>query len=133
MNYYTIYILPKSCGLTTIVTEFGKSRYNRIPIVLCASGDIFQVSVDDLLDDVEGVNMYIDAIIVLGKGIFYQHKYHLKVIFSMMWAARFKVNDPKCSFGLKEIPYLGYIITREGIKPDPKRYKGSWISVNLPQ
>ena len=26
-----------------------------------------------------------------------------------------------CSFGLKEIPYLGYLITREGIIPDPKK------------
>ena len=26
--------------------------------------------------------------------------------------------------GLKEIPYLGYVITREGIKPDPKKVQG---------
>ena len=32
-----------------------------------------------------------------------------------------KVNAPKFSFGLKKIPYLGYAITREGIKPDPKK------------
>ena len=30
----------------------------------------------------------------------------------------------KCSFGLKEIPYLGYVITREDIKPDPKKVQG---------
>ena len=35
-----------------------------------------------------------------------------------------KVNAPKCSFGLKEIPYLGYVITREGIKPDPNKVQG---------
>ena len=37
---------------------------------------------------------------------------------------RIKVNAPKCIFGLKYIPYLGYVITREGIKPDPKKVQG---------
>ena len=31
---------------------------------------------------------------------------------------------PKCSFGLKDIPYLGYVITREGIKYDMKKVQG---------
>ena len=35
-----------------------------------------------------------------------------------------KVNAPKCSFGLKDIPYLGYVITREGIKPGLKKVQG---------
>ena len=29
-----------------------------------------------------------------------------------------------CSFGSKYIPYLGYVTTREGIKPDPKKVQG---------
>ena len=43
------------------------------------------------------------------------------MIFSRLHAAGLKVNAPKCSFGSKDIPYLGYVITREGIKPDPKK------------
>ena len=46
------------------------------------------------------------------------------MIFGRLHAAGLKVNAPKCSFGLKEIPYLGYVITRDGIKPDPKKVKG---------
>ena len=37
---------------------------------------------------------------------------------------RIKVNDPNCVFGLKYIPYLVYVITMEGIKPDPNKVKG---------
>ena len=33
------------------------------------------------------------------------------------------MNAHKCSFWLKEIPYLGCVITREDIKLDPKRVK----------
>ena len=41
-----------------------------------------------------------------------------------MRASALKVHSPKCSFGLKDIPYLGYVITREGIKPEPKKVQG---------
>ena len=41
-----------------------------------------------------------------------------------MRAAGLKVNAPRFSLGLNEIPYLSYVITREGIKPDPKKVQG---------
>ena len=34
---------------------------------------------------------------------------------------------PKCSFGFREIPYLGYVITRKGIKPNPKKVQGIMV------
>ena len=53
--------------MTMIVTEFGTFRYNRLPMGMCTSGDIFQAKVYKLLGDIEGVKTYIDDIIVLGK------------------------------------------------------------------
>jgi len=32
-----------------------------------------------------------------------------------------KVNIEKSAFAVGELEYLGYVITREGIKPDPKK------------
>ena len=37
--------------MTKVVTEFGKFRYNRLPMGMCASGEIFQAKVDKLLDE----------------------------------------------------------------------------------
>ena len=37
----------------TIITEFGKLRYNRLPIRMCASCDIFQAKVDKLIGYIE--------------------------------------------------------------------------------
>ena len=91
---------------------------------LCASGEIFQAKFDEILGDTKGVKAYIDDIILLGKGVFSKHIYQLIVIFYRMCASGLQVNAPKCSFGLKYIPYLGCIITREGIKPDPNKVQG---------
>jgi hypothetical protein len=33
------------------------------------------------------------------------------------------LNSEKYHFGLNEIDYLGYIVTPEGIKPNPKKIK----------
>ena len=70
MGYYTIRLSPASQDTMTIVTEFGKFIYNRLPMGMCASGDILQARVDELLVDIEGVNTYINDILVLGKDIF---------------------------------------------------------------
>ena len=124
MRYYTLRLSPASQYITTIVTEFGKFKYNRFPMGMCASGNIFQAKVYELLGDIEGVKTYIDNILVLGKDIFEKHIDQLKIIFGGMRAVGLKFNAPKCSFGLKWIPYLGYVITREGIKPDQNKVQG---------
>ena len=124
MGYYTIMIFPASQDMTTIITKFGKFRYNRLPMGMCASGDIFQAKVDKLLGDIKGIKTYIDDILVLGNDSFKNHMEQLIIIFRILRAAVLKVNAPKCSFGLKDIPCLGYVITREGIKPDPKKVQG---------
>ena len=81
-------------------------RHNSLPMVMCASGDIFQAKVDEIIGDIKGVKMYIDDILVLGQDIFENHIYQLRIIFRRMSAAGLKVNVTKCSFGSKNIPYL---------------------------
>ena len=46
------------------------------------------------------------------------------MIFGILCDEGLKVNYPKCIFGLKGIPYLGYGKTRKGIKPDPRKLQG---------
>ena len=77
---------------------------------LCASGDIFQAKVYELIGDIGCIMTYIDDILVLDKGIFSRHIDQIRVIFASLRAAGLKVNAPKCSFGLMVIPCLGYII-----------------------
>ena len=90
--------------MRTIVTEFGKFRYNRLLVGMCDSGDIFQSKVDEILGDVEGVKIYISDLLVLSKYCFRNHIEQLRMIFGRLRAAGFKVNSHKCSFALKSIP-----------------------------
>ena len=52
MGYCNIRILSAIQDTTKIVTEFGKLGYNHLPMVLCASGGIFQANVDKLIGNI---------------------------------------------------------------------------------
>ena len=80
--------------MTTIVTEFGKFRYNRLPMGMCASGDIFQAKVDELIGDIEGIKTYIDDILILIKNIFEKHIDQLRILFGRLCTAGLKVSTP---------------------------------------
>ena len=124
MGYHTTRLSPASKYMTTIGTEFGTYGYNRIHMGMCALVDIFQAKLVDLIGDTEGINTDIDDILVLSKDFCKQNIEQLMIIFGRLRAAGLKANYPKCSFGLNNIPYLGYVITREGIKPDLNKVQG---------
>ena len=52
MGYYTIEVLPHSMDTTTIATKFLKVRYNRLPMGIYKSRDIFQDKIDNFLGDI---------------------------------------------------------------------------------
>ena len=98
-GYYTIRISPASQDMTTIVTEFGKFKYNRLPMGICDSRDIFQAKVDKIFGDIKGVKTYINDILVLCKDFFEKHIDQTRMIFRRLRSAGLKDNAPKCSFG----------------------------------
>ena len=53
--------------MCTIVTEFGKFRYKRLPMGVAESLDIFQAKIYELMGDLEGVKAYLDDILVIKK------------------------------------------------------------------
>ena len=60
MGYYHIELSPSSKCLCTIVTPFGKYEYQRLPMGLCNSPDIFQERMYEIISDLEYVREYID-------------------------------------------------------------------------
>ena len=101
MGCYTVKLSPACQYMITIVTKYGIFRYNCLFMGMCASGDIFQGKVEELLSNIEGVKTYIDDILVLGTGGFEKHMEQLRIIFGELCAAGLKVNAHKYSFGLK--------------------------------
>jgi hypothetical protein len=117
MGYYHITLSPFSKRLCTIVTPFGKYEYRRLPIGLSNSPDIFQEKISDLMSGLDFIRAYIDDILIISSSTWDDHLNKFDKVFSRLSDAGLKVNAKKPFFGKPELEYLGFWITREGIRP----------------
>ncbi len=121
MGYYHVRLDPDSRKLCTIILPFGKFEYQRLPQGLCNGPDVFQEKMMELFDDIDYVRAYIDDLLILTKSNYQDHLDKLRNIFQKLREAGLKVNVTKSYFARGELEYLGYWITRDGIKPMPKK------------
>ncbi len=117
MGYYHVRLDPDSRKLCTIILPFGKFKYQRLPQGICNGPDIFQEKMAELFDGMDYIRAYIDDLLVLTKGNFDDHLDKLEITLQRVREAGLKVNAPKSFFARKELEYLGYLITRQGIRP----------------
>jgi hypothetical protein len=97
------------------------------------SPDIFQSKMMELMAALEFVRAYIDDLLCIKKGSFGDHLAKLKLVLKRLQDANLKVNACKSNFcAIIETEYLGYILTREGIKPQPKKVQ-SILALNPPK
>jgi hypothetical protein len=121
MGYYHIQLDPMSRTLCTIVLPWGKYEYQKLPMGLCNSPDIFQEKMNELFQDLDYIRAYIDDLLVLSNESWEEHLDKLTNVLTKLSNAGLKVNINKSFFGQTELEYLGYWITREGIQPLPKK------------
>ena len=121
MGYYHILLTPNSSRLCTIILPWGKYEYLRLPMGLCNSPDIFQEKMSELMQGLEFARAYIDDLLVLTTGDFFEHLENLEEVLSRLSECGLKVNAVKSFFGRTELEYLGYWITQNGVKPLSKK------------
>ena len=124
MGYYHIEVHPESKHLCTLVFPFGKYEYQRLPMGLCNSPDIFQEHMSELMQGLEYVRAYIDDVAIFGNASWEEHLTQVDTVLQRLRDAGLKVNGLKSFFGMKEVEYLGYILTQNGVKPQPKKVEG---------
>ena len=69
MGYYHIELCPESKRLCTIVLPWGKYEYQKLPMGLCNSPDIFQEKMNEIFAGFEYVRTYIDDLLIISNGI----------------------------------------------------------------
>ena len=78
------------------------------------------------------VRKYRDDLLVITKGTFDDHLVKIKAMLKRLKDTKLRVNAHKCGFALHEIEYLGYLLTREGIKPQPEKVSAI-LAILLPE
>lgn len=118
--YYQVELAPQCRYLTAFTTPLGKFQFNRVPMGLKDSPRIFQKVMNIIFRDIlgKGVAVYMDDIAISAKTR-QEHDRLLRLVFERLNNNGFKLRVNKCQFYATEIHYLGFIISKDGIKPNP--------------
>lgn len=123
LSYYTLEMDPKTWKYLTIILPWGKYQYKKMPMGLNISADVFQREMTKLFEGLDFVMVYIDDVLIVTKSSFDDHLKKLRVVLQRMLEKGIQLEAKKSFFGAHQVEYLGYIITREGLKPQPEKVR----------
>lgn len=123
-GYHQILVSKKDIEKTAFVTPVGLYEYIRMPFGLKNAPATFQRLINEILRDY--INkicvVYLDDILVFSTTL-EEHQNSLEKIFRKLMEHNLKIQADKCSFMKKETEFLGHILTKDGIKPNPNKIK----------
>ncbi len=117
MGNYTIRLDPDASKICTIIFPWGKYSYKRLSMGIAGFPDIFQGKILELMEYLEFVRAYLDDLLCISKLSLEDHLEKLEEVLRRLRDAGLKVNAAKSTFCALDIEYLGYVLTRDGIKP----------------
>ena len=68
-GFWQIPLDSECVKLTTFITPFGRYCFNRLPFGITSAPEIFQFKMNELLEGLEGVVVYMDDILVHGSNM----------------------------------------------------------------
>ena len=129
--YLQIPLDEASRRYVTINTHKGVFEYYRLPFGVASAPSIFQRVMENLLQGIPRVCVYLDDILVTG-AIEEEHLANLAQVLQRLETAGMRLKCQKCAFLLPSVSYLGHVISAEGLytseskvtaivnAPDPK-------------
>ena len=104
------------------MTHKGLHEIVRMPFGMCNAPATFQRLMEVVLAGLLWNNcfVYLDDVLVCSS-TFEEHIAHLQEVLSRLHQAGLRLKVKKCRFLRKEVPYLGHVVTRQGISPDPTK------------
>ncbi|CAC5364966.1 Transposon Ty3-G Gag-Pol polyprotein,Transposon Ty3-I Gag-Pol polyprotein,Retrovirus-related Pol polyprotein from transposon 297,Retrovirus-related Pol polyprotein from transposon 17.6 [Mytilus coruscus] len=121
-GFLQVPLTEESKHKSAFITQTGIYQFKRMPFGLMNSPITFQAMMSHVL---RGLNwkfvlVYVDDILIFSR-TFKDHLNHLSQVFDRLRHANLKLHPSKCHFAVKEIMFLGHIISREGVKVDPAK------------
>jgi hypothetical protein len=119
-GYHQIKICPENIPKTAFTTRYGLYEYLVMSFGLTNAPDHFMYLMNSIfmpeLD--KFVIVFIDDILVYSKNK-EEHAEHLHIILSYLREHQLYAKFSKCEFWLNEVPFLGHVLSVEGVVVDP--------------
>lgn len=121
-GYHQILVAEEDIEKTAFVTPDGLYEFLRMPFGLKNAPATFQRLINEILRDCINVIcvVYLDDILVYSTTLS-EHFKSLEKIFKILSTHNLKIQADKCSFMQKDTKFLGHILTKDGIMPNPSK------------
>ncbi|KAL9987206.1 hypothetical protein ACROYT_G001477 [Oculina patagonica] len=121
-GFWHIKLDEKSSELLTFNTPFGRYRYFRMPFGINSAPVIFQKRMTQAFEDLSGVKTIADDILIWGRNEG-EHNHRLEQVLERSRKVGLKLNRSKKNILTAEVPYIGHVLTSNGLKPDPSKVR----------
>ena len=121
-GYWQVSVSKNTRPKTAFSTDRGHFEYNVVPFGLTNAPAVFSRLMGRIMAGLVGKILfnYLDDVIILGKDPI-SHIQNIKAALQRFRDANLKLKLTKCSFFQTSVSFLGHIISREGISPDPMK------------
>ena len=127
-GFYQIGLDEASSKKTTFWTPFGRYRYLRMPFGISLVPEEFERRLHEQLSGLDGVDILRDDILVAGYGETQEeaeanHDQNLRKLLDRARKVNLKLNRKKMNLKKQQVKFMGHMITKGGLKPDPDKVK----------
>ena len=130
-GYYQLRVKEGDVPKTVFRTRYGHYEFLVMPFGLTNAPAAFM----DLMNRVfrpyvdQFVVVFIDDILVYSKDV-QEHEHHLRIVLETLREKKLYAKLSKCDFWLKEVSFIGHILSAEGIRVDPAKIEAvvNWKS-----
>ena len=120
--YQQVVLDEESKEIVAINTHKGLYKVNRLPFGVASAPSLFQRIMENILQGLTGVSVYLDDILVTGKST-EEHLANLEAVLARLEAAGLRLKRNKCAFLLPSVEYLGHRISAQGLQQTVDKIK----------
>ena len=132
-GYHQLRMREQDITKTAFTCGVGHYEWVVMPMGVCNGPSTFQRLMTRVLWEHLGIFclVFLDDILVFSKTE-EEHEQHLSKVLSLLQQHELKIKLSKCQFGVKQITFLGYVVSEEGVHTDPDIIK-SVVEWPLPE
>src|SRR5215471_5792617 len=121
-GYWQIKVKKEHQEKTAFITKYGIYEFKVMPFGLCNAPATFQRTMDKVLGDIKDkfVMVYLDDVIIYSN-TFEEHLKYVEEVLKRIRIAGLRLKAEKCKFAAQELQFLGHIVGKEGVNPDPEK------------